>query len=127
MAKTFTALSALILAIMMTSSAAAAEIKIFTSRAIATVLDKIGSEFEHSTGNTLNVTTGFSPVFVRQINAGEPFDVIISPPSTLDGLIGNGKVIAETRTKLVRSGYGVEVRAGAAKPDIGSIEAFFRR
>jgi len=39
-----TAPSALILAIMMTSSAAAAEIKIFTSRAIATVLDKIGSE-----------------------------------------------------------------------------------
>jgi molybdate transport system substrate-binding protein len=124
MAKTFTVLSALILAITMTSDAAAAEIKIFTSRAIATVLDKIGSEFERRTGNTLSVTTGFSPVFVRQINAGEPFDVIVSPPSTLDGLIGNGKVIAETRTKLVRSGYGVEVRAGAVKPDIGSIEAF---
>jgi molybdate transport system substrate-binding protein len=124
MAEIFAALSALILAITMTSGAAAAEIKIFTSRAIATVLDKIGSEFERSTGNTLSVTTGFSPVFARQINAGEPFDVIISPPSTLDGLIGNGKVIAETRTKLVRSGYGVEVRAGAAKPDIGSIEAF---
>jgi molybdate transport system substrate-binding protein len=124
MAEIFAALSALILAITMTSGAAAAEIKIFTSRAIATVLDKIGSEFERSTGNTLSVTTGFSPVFARQINAGEPFDVIISPPSTLDGLIGNGKVIAETRTKLVRSGYGVEVRAGAAKPDIASIETF---
>ena len=124
MARTFTALSALILAITMTSAAAAAEIKIFTSRAIATVLDKIGSEFERRTGNTLNVITGFSPVFARQINAGEPFDVIVSPPSTLDGLIGNGKVIAETRTKLVRSGYGVEVRAGAAKPDIASIETF---
>jgi molybdate transport system substrate-binding protein len=108
----------------MTSGAIAAEIKIFTSRAIATVLDKIGSEFERQTGNTLSVTTGFSPVFVRQINAGEPFDVIVSPPGTLDGLIGNGKVIAGTRTKLVRSGYGVEVRAGAAKPDIGSVEAF---
>jgi molybdate transport system substrate-binding protein len=124
MTGTLIALSTLILAITMTSGAAAAEIKIFTSRAIATVLDKIGSEFERRTGNTLSVTTGFSPVFVRQINAGEPFDVIVSPPSTLDGLIGNGKVIAETRTKLVRSGYGIEVRAGAAKPDIGSVEAF---
>ena len=104
----------------------AAEIKIFTSRAIATVLDKIGPEFERTSGHKLNVITGFSPVFVKQINAGEPFDVIVSPPSTMDGLVKNGKVIADSRIRLVRSGTGVEVRAGAPKPDIGSTEAFKR-
>jgi molybdate transport system substrate-binding protein len=102
----------------------AAEIKIFTSRAIATVLDKIGPEFERTTGHKLNVVTGFSPVFVKQINAGEPFDLIVSPPSTMDGLVKNGKVIADSRMRLVRSGTGVGVRAGAPKPDIGSTEAF---
>ena len=38
----------------------------------------------------------------------------------------DGKVLAETRTKLVRSGTGVEVRKGAPKPDISSTEAFKR-
>jgi molybdate transport system substrate-binding protein len=108
------------------SAASAAEVKVFTSRAIATVLDKIGPEFERTTGHTLNVISGFSPIFVKQINAGEPFDVVVSPPSTIDGLIKDGKVIAATRTNLVRSGVGVEVRAGAPKPDISSVEAFKR-
>ncbi len=42
------------------------------------------------------------------------------------GLIKDGKVIADTRTNLVRSGIGVGVRAGAPKPDISSVEAFKR-
>ena len=108
------------------SVANAAEVKVFTSRAIATVLDKIGPEFERTTGHKLNVISGFSPNFVKQINAGEPFDVVVSPPPTIDGLIKDGKVIADTRTNLVRSGIGVEVRAGAPKPDISSVEAFKR-
>jgi molybdate transport system substrate-binding protein len=116
----------LIFAALQNTTVLAAEVKIFTSRAIATVLEVIGPEFERTTGNKLNVISGFSPVFVRQINAGEPFDVIASPPGTIDGLAKDGKVLAETRTKLVRSGTGVEVRKGAAKPDISSTEAFKR-
>jgi ABC-type molybdate transport system substrate-binding protein len=42
-------------------AATAAEVKVFTSRAIATVLDKIGPEFERTTGHKLNVISGFSP------------------------------------------------------------------
>jgi molybdate transport system substrate-binding protein len=116
----------LIFAAFQNTTVLAAEVKIFTSRAIATVLEVIGPEFERTTGNKLNVISGFSPVFVRQINAGEPFDVIASPPATIDGLAKDGKVLAETRTKLVRSGTGVEVRKGAPKPDISSTEAFKR-
>jgi molybdate transport system substrate-binding protein len=116
----------LIFAALQNTTVDAAEVKIFTSRAIATVLDVIGPEFERTTGNKLNVISGFGPVFVRQINAGEPFDVVASPPPIIDGLIKNGKALADTRTKLVRSGVGVEVRKGAAKPDINSTEAFKR-
>ena len=108
------------------TAANAAEIKVFTARAIATVLDKVGPEFERQTGHKLNVISGFGPVFVRQINAGEPFDIFVSTPATMEGLFNEGKLIAETRTNLVRSGTGVEVRAGAPKPDISSVEAFKR-
>ena len=108
------------------SAANAAEIKILTSRAIATVLDKVGAEFERTTRHKLNVISGFSSNFAKQINAGEPFDVVVSSPRTIDGLVKDGKVIADTRTNLVRFGAGVEVRAGAPKPDISSVEAFNR-
>lgn len=108
------------------SAAQAAEIKVFTSGAIATVLEKIGLEFEHTSGHKLKVISGFSPVFVKQIHAGESFDVVISPPSTIDALIKDRHVVADTRTNLVRSGFGVAVRAGAPKPDIGSVDAFKR-
>lgn len=102
----------------------AAELKVFTSRAIATVLEKIGPEFERTTGNRLNVIVGYSPNFVKQINAGEPFDVVVSPARTIDGLIKDNKVVADSRTNLARTGVGVGVRAGAPRPDIETVNAF---
>ena len=116
--------SGLIAAFAQLANADAAEVRVFTARAIATVLEKIGPEFERTTGHKLDVVSGFGPVFLRQINAGDPFDVFVSTPQTIDALFKDGKLLADSRTNLVRSGVGVEVRAGAPKPDISSVEAF---
>jgi molybdate transport system substrate-binding protein len=107
-------------------TAHAAELKIFASRAIWTVLAELAPEFERNSGHKLNVITGLSSEFVGRINAGETFDVIAAPPAALDGLIKNGKVSADSKTNLARSAYGVAVRAGAPKPDISSVEGFKR-
>jgi molybdate transport system substrate-binding protein len=101
-------------------------IKVFTTRAISTVLGETGAEFEEATGYKLDVTTDVAIRMVRRIRAGEPFDVLVASPEQIDALIKEGKIIAETRTGLARSGVGVAVRAGAAKPDLGSVEAFKR-
>ena len=108
------------------TAADAAEVKVFTARAIATVLNEIGPEFERTTGHKLNVISGLPPQFIKQINAGESVDLVVSGSPVVDGLIKDGKLIADTRTNLVRSGIGVAVRAGAPKPDISSVEAFKR-
>jgi molybdate transport system substrate-binding protein len=102
----------------------AAEIKVWTARAIATVLAEIGPQFERTTGHNLNVYSGLPADFLRRANAGEPFDILISGSSPVDAWIKEGRIIAETRIDIVRSGIGVEVRAGAPKPDISSVEAF---
>ena len=107
-------------------TAHSAELKIFASRAIWTVLTKSGPEFEKNSGHSLNVSTGLSSEFVRRINAGETFDVIAAPPAALDGVINSGKVAPDSKTNLARSAYGVAIRAGALKPDISSVEAFKR-
>lgn len=107
-------------------AAHADEIKIFSTRAIATVLEKVGPDFERATGHRLIVISDIAIRMVRRIQAGEPFDLLVAAPAQIDGLIKEGKIAAETRTNLTRSGIGVEVRAGAPKPDIGSVDAFKR-
>lgn len=104
----------------------AAEIKVWTARAIATVLAEIGPQFERATGHKLIISSDLPTAFARRANAGEPFDILISGSSPVDEWIRDGKIIAETRTDIARSGIGVGVRAGARKPDISSVEAFKR-
>jgi len=105
-------------------TASSAELKIFASRAIWTVLTEIGPDFEKASGHKLEVITGLSPEFVGRINAGESFDIIAAPPGSLEGLINSGKVAADSITQIARSGYGVIVKKGTPKPDIGSVDSF---
>jgi len=82
-------LSGLVLGLLIATGfgANAAEIKVLTARAGATVLEKIGPEFERATGIRLNVITGIGGAFVKRINDGEPFDVLITGGPLVDGLI----------------------------------------
>jgi molybdate transport system substrate-binding protein len=101
-------------------------LKVWTARALATVLAEVGPRFEHTTGHRLEVSSDLPPAFARRAAAGEPFDLLISGSTAVDEFIKAGKVLADTRTDIARSGIGVEVRAGAPKPDIGSVDAFKR-
>jgi molybdate transport system substrate-binding protein len=109
-------------------NASATEIKVSTARLVATVLREVGPQFERETGHQLKVTEIYGPQFIQRISGGAPFDpdVVILQPRLIDELIKDRKLVAETRTNLVQTGIGVEVRAGAPKPDISSVEAFKR-
>ena len=61
------------------------ELRVFVTRSIATVLEKIGADFERRTGRTLSVTTDVAVRMVRRINAGEPFDFLVAAPAQIDG------------------------------------------
>jgi molybdate transport system substrate-binding protein len=102
----------------------AAEIKVLTTRAVSTVLPEIGLQFERATGHRINISVDVAVAPVRRVKAGEAFDLLVAAPGQIDGLIRDGKLIADTPTNLVRSGLGVEVKAGAPKPDVSTVEAF---
>jgi molybdate transport system substrate-binding protein len=104
----------------------AAELRIWTARAGTTVLKEIGPEFERATGHKLTVETGLPDPFVKRARAGEQFDILISTATPIDALITEGKLRKDSRVTLARSGIGVEVRKGAPKPDISTVEAFKR-
>jgi molybdate transport system substrate-binding protein len=108
------------------SAAGAAEIHVWTTRAIATVLAEIGPQFERATGHRLDVHSGLPDDFEKRLKAGVPLDVLISGSAPVDEWIKQGRLVAATRTGIARSGIGVEVRAGARKPDISSVDALKR-
>jgi molybdate transport system substrate-binding protein len=102
----------------------AAHINLWTARALATVLAEVGPQFERATGHKVTITIGLPPEFLRRAQLGERFDLMITGAPQLDALIESGQIRAATRTHIARSGIGVEVRAGAPKPDISSVDAF---
>lgn len=115
-------------ALVTTSPPATAQgaLRVFTTRAIRTVLDRVGPEFERASGTRLVVTTDIAAPMVRAVRGGEPFDVLVAAPDQIDALIKEGLIVSETRTNLARSGIGVAVRTGARIPDVSSVEAFKR-
>jgi molybdate transport system substrate-binding protein len=104
----------------------AADINLWTARALATVLAEVGPQFEGTTGHRLTITVGLPPEFVQRARLGESFDLMITGAPQLDALIEGGVINPATRTDIARSGIGVEVRAGAPRPDISSVAAFKR-
>lgn len=62
----------------------------------------------------------------KRVQAGEPFDVVVLAADAIDRLIAAGRVVADSRTDLVRSPVAIAVREGAPRPDIGSEEALRR-
>src|SRR5215218_7064949 len=103
---------------------AAAELKVLTPRSMSTVLSEIGSQFEATSGYKLTVVTDIAAPLADRIIQGEAFDVFIGPPAQMNRVLQNNKVLADSRTPIAHSGIGVEVRAGAPKPDISTVEAF---
>ena len=105
---------------------AAAEIKILSTHAALDVLNVLGPKFEQATG--CHLSCGYDPAKAvkRQIENGAAFDVAIVTRPVFDDLVALGKMLAEPHGDVGRSGLGVSVRHGAAKPDIGTTEAFKR-
>ena len=102
------------------------EVRVWTARALATVLAEVGADFERRSGYALVVTSDLPSGFERRARADEGFDVLITVSAPLDQWIRDGRIVPTTRTDIARSGIGVAVREHAPKPDIGSVEALTR-
>jgi molybdate transport system substrate-binding protein len=104
--------------------AGAAEIKVLTAGAFKQVLLALVPDFEKETGHKVVVENDTVGALSKRIEGGEFFDLAVLTPRAVQDLSGKGKLVAETRQNLARVGIGVMVKAGAPKPDIGSVDAF---
>jgi len=103
-----------------------ATIRILSTHAALDVLNVLGPKFERAHGCRLSYGYDPAKAVKRQVETGAAFDVAIVTRPVFDDLVAQGRMLAEPRADVGRSGLGLSVRAGAAKPDIGTTEAFKR-
>src|SRR5262249_36367990 len=112
-------------------AAAADEIHVLSSGATSPAYLELIPLFERQTGHKLvtdAVSTGLGASAIpARIRRGEAGDVVLTAAATLDDLIKEGRVAADSRVDLARSSIGMAVRKGAKQPDISTVEALKRK
>ena len=103
-----------------------AHLKVLSGNGPRAAVRALCAEFARATGHGVDVALDVNPEVVRRGKAGEAFDVAIGNPSTVEQLIAAGKVVAGSLADIGTAGLAVGVRAGAAPPDLTSVESFRR-
>jgi len=117
-----------IVGLLVVRPASAAELHVMISAGFFQVYSELVPAFEKSTGHRVVTTRGPSlgdspEAIPTRLKRGEPADVVIGIGASLDDLGRQGLVRGDSKVNLARSEIGMVVRAGAPKPDIGSVDA----
>jgi molybdate transport system substrate-binding protein len=110
-------------ALLLAGVAQAAEIRVLSTQATEEAYRELVPQFEKASGN--KVTTTFTGTLDanKRLAAGESYDLIIMSGPSIDEHIKGGKIVPGSRVDVAKSGVGVGVKAGAPRPDIGTVEA----
>jgi molybdate transport system substrate-binding protein len=114
-------------ALSMMGRASAADVRVMISAGFYGVYAELGPAFERASGHHLVTTRGPSmgdspEAIPARLARGEAADVVILDGGAADELGRRELVRADSKVELARSLIGMVVRAGAEKPDIGSVE-----
>lgn len=108
-----------------------AQVKVIISGGFSTAYAQVLPEFEESTG--IKVTTGSGAsqgdgplTIASQLERGAAFDVVIMSREGLENLKAAGRILPGSDVDLATAAIGVAVRAGAPRPEIGTVEGLKR-
>jgi molybdate transport system substrate-binding protein len=99
---------------------------VLSSVGIKAVVDDLAPQFERATKHKVTTVFDLASALKTRMEEGEPFDVAILTPPLLDDLIAKGRVAAASKSNVARVGLGLMIKAGARKPDAGTVDAFTR-
>jgi molybdate transport system substrate-binding protein len=104
------------------SSAMAREITVVsTAGPMPVVMGALIPIFERATGNKVTIKFEGVPQIYAQLKEGASIDLVIADEDVIRYLVERGEIADSSKIMLSR--VGIAVRAGAAKPDIGSADA----
>jgi molybdate transport system substrate-binding protein len=105
---------------------AATSIDVLSTLALRGVLVAIADEFHTRTGLSFAATYKSTNMSLGLIAQGVTADMTIVTREAIDRLVRDGVIVPGSTADLAQSGVGIAVKAGAAKPDIGSVDALRR-
>jgi molybdate transport system substrate-binding protein len=103
------------------AAATSAELKVLAGGSMTASLKELGPKFEAATGHKLDMTFAATPELIK-MSTSAPFDLGVVPVDVMKNDDARAK-FAGTPANIARVGYGVAVKAGAPKPDVGTPEA----
>lgn len=98
----------------------AADLKVIAGGGMTIPLKEIGPAFERASGHKVEFVFAGTPELIKLATSGQPFDLAIVPVDVFKNAEAKAKFVVDPTTDIARVGYGVAVRQGAPKPDIGT-------
>jgi molybdate transport system substrate-binding protein len=101
----------------------AAELKILAGGSTIGWLNELGPQFERASGHKLTTHFDSTPNLIKLATSGAPFDLAVVPVDVFKDAAARARFAPGQTVDIARVGYGVIVRAGAAKPDVSTSDA----
>jgi molybdate transport system substrate-binding protein len=101
----------------------AAELKVLAGGSMTGPLNELGPQFERASGHKLVIHFDSTPNLIKLATSGAPFDLGVVPVDVFKNAEAKACFAPGPTTDIARVGYGVIVRAGAPKPDVGTPDA----
>jgi molybdate transport system substrate-binding protein len=117
------AAAALGLAMSLPLAATAADLTVLAGGSMTASLRDLGPRFEQATGHKLAFRFAGTPELIKLATSGAPFDLGVVPVDVMKDAGARATFAAAPPVDIARVGYGVAVRAGAPKPDVGTPDA----
>lgn len=110
----------------MTNIETATTIDVLSTLALRGVVVEIAEDFRARTGLAIAATYKSTNAALGLIAEGTRADMTIMTREAIDRLVRDDIIVGTGTADLAQSGVGIAVRAGAPRPDIGTVAAFRR-
>jgi len=101
-------------------------IRVLISNGLKASLEALRPDAESAVGRPLAMEFGSTAALKTRIESGERFDATLITAEAIRDLIKEGKLAAAPHADLGFSPLGVGIRAGAPRPDLGTIDGLKR-
>ena len=105
-------------------AARAADVKVLAALAVQDALDPLAVQFSRERGAAVRVDYSTVGAIRKRLAAGEHADVVVLTADAVDEMDRVGELLAGTGAPVAATRTGLAIRAGAAAPDISTLERF---
>jgi molybdate transport system substrate-binding protein len=104
-------------------AANAAEITILANQGAMPGVRELATAFEAQTGHSVIVVREVDETLERRVRDGSA-DLVTGNPGNIEVFVNDGSVVPGSVTPFVLAELGISVQAGAANPDISTVESY---